>query len=70
MAFKVSDYTASPSQELLDLVKDITDHYGIPNVKNTMLKHEINIILNHFFVEEELFDSLATSQILVTKNNK
>ena len=31
-----------------------------------MLKHEIKNILIHFFVDEELFDSSATSQILVT----
>ena len=38
MSFKLSDFTASPSPELLDLTKksdllDIADHYGLPNVK-------------------------------------
>ena len=50
MSFKLNDFTASPSQELLDLAKksdllDIADHYGLPNVKKTMLKHEIKNIL-------------------------
>ena len=44
MSFKLSDFTASPSQELLDLAKksdllDIADHYGLPNIKRTMFKH-------------------------------
>ena len=74
MSFKLSDFTASPSQELLDLAKksdllDIADHYGLPNVKRTMLKHEIKNILIHFFVDEEIFDSSATSQILVTQTD-
>ena len=74
MSFKLSDFTASPSQELLDLATksdllDIADHYGLPNVKKTMLKHEIKNILIHFFVDEEIFDSSATSQILVTQTD-
>ena len=74
MSFKLSDITASPSQELLDLAKksdllDIADHYGLPNVRKTMLKHEIKNILIQFFVDEEIFDSSATSQILVTQTD-
>ena len=74
MSFKLSDFTASPSQELLDLAKksdllDIADYYGLPNIKKTMLKHEIKNILIQFFVEEEIFDSSATSQILVTQTD-
>ena len=34
-----------------------------------MLKHEIKNILIRFFVDEEIFDSLATSQILVTQTD-
>ena len=48
---------------------DIADHYGHPNVKKTMLKREIKNILNQFFVDEEIFDSSATSQILVTQTD-
>ena len=74
MSFKLSEFTASPSQELLDLAKksdllDIADHYGLPNIKKTMLKHEIKNILIQFFVDEEIFDSSATSQILVTQTD-
>ena len=74
MSFKLGDFTASPSQELLDLAKksdllDIADHYGLPNIKKTMLKHEIKNILIQFFVDEEIFDSSATSQILVTQTD-
>ena len=41
MSFKLSDFTASPSQELLDLAKksdllDIADHYRLLNVKKTI----------------------------------
>ena len=74
MSFKLSDFTASPSQELLDLAKksdllDIADHYGLPNIRKTMLKHEIKNILIQFFMDEEIFDSSATSQILVTQTD-
>ena len=74
MSFKLSDFTASPSQELLDLAKksnllDIADHYGLPNIKKTMPKHEIKNILIQFFLDEEIFDSSATSQILVTQTD-
>ena len=48
---------------------DIADHYGLPNVKKTMLKHEIKNSLIQFFVDEEIFDSSSTSQILVTQND-
>ena len=44
MSFKLSDFTASPSQELLDLVKksdllDIAEHYGLPNVEREERMH-------------------------------
>ena len=42
---------------------DIADHYGLPNVKKTMLKHEIKNSLIQFF------DSSSTSQILVTRTD-
>ena len=48
---------------------DIAEHYGLPNVKKTMLKHDIKNILIQFFVDEESFDSSATSQILVTQSD-
>ena len=74
MSFDLGNFIAAPSQELLDLAKksdllDIVDHYGLPNVKKTMLKHEIKNILIQFFVDEEIFDSSATSHILVTQTD-
>ena len=74
MSFDLGNFIAAPSQELLDLAKksdllDIVDHYGLPNVKKTMLKHEIKNILIPFFVDEEIFDSSATSHILVTQTD-
>ena len=74
MSFKLSDFCAAPSQELLDKAKksdllDIADHYGLSNIKTSMLKHEIKNILIQFFVDEEIFDSSATSQILVTQTD-
>ena len=74
MSFKLSDFTASPSQELLDLAKksdllDIAEHYELPNVKRFMLKHKIKNILIKFFVDEEIFDSSTTSQTLVTQTD-
>ena len=74
MSFDLGNFIAAPSRELLDSAKktdllDIADHYGLPNVKKTMLKHEIKNILIQFFVDEEIFDSSATSQILVTQTD-
>ena len=74
MSFKLSDFIAAPSQELLDKAKksdllDIADHYGLSTIKTSMLKHEIKNILIQFFVDEEIFDSSATSQILVTQTD-
>ena len=74
MSFDLGNFIAAPSQELLDSAKksdllDIVDHYGLPNVKKTMLKHEIKNILIQFFVDEEIFDSSATSHILITQTD-
>ena len=74
MSFDLGNFIAAPSHELLDSAKktdllDIADHYVLPNVKKTMLKHEIKNILIQFFVDEEIFDSSATSQIPVTQTD-
>ena len=74
MSFDLGNCIATHSQELLDSAKksdllDIADHYGLPNAKNTMLKHEIKNILIQFFVDEEIFDSSPTSQILMTQTD-
>ena len=68
MSFTLKFFTVPPSQELLDLA-NITDLYGLPNVKKTMLKHELKNILIQFIVEEEIFDSSTTCQTLVTQTD-
>ena len=50
MSFDLGNFLAAPSQKLLDSAKksdllDIADHYGLPNVKKTMLKELIVIFL-------------------------
>ena len=54
MSFKLEDFIAAPSQELLksDLL-DIASHYNIPSVITSMLKHEIKNIIIQFFVDVE-----------------
>ena len=74
MSLTLKFFTVPPSQELLDLANksdllDITDLYGLPNVKKTMLKHELKNILIQFIVEEEIFDSSTTCQTLVTQTD-
>ena len=65
----VKRYKSGCQQAKKSDLLDIADHYGLPNVKKTMLKHEIKKILIQFFVYEEYFDSLATSQILVAQTD-
>ena len=74
LSFKLRNFTAMPSQKLLELAKtsdllDIAEHYELPNVKRSMLKNEIKDILIQFSVDEENFHSSATSHILVTKTD-
>ena len=64
MSFDLGNFIAAPSQELLDSAKksdllDIADHYGLSNVKKTMLKHEIKKIFS--------FSSLWTRKFLITR---
>ena len=58
MLFKLEDFIAAPSQELLNLAKksdllDIASHYSIPDVKTSMLKREIKNVIIQFLVDEE-----------------
>ena len=74
MSFKLEDFIAAPSQELLNLAKksdhlDIDSHYNLPSVKMSMLKHEIKNIIIQFFVDEEVFEPSATSQIMVSQTD-
>ena len=74
MSFKLENFVAAPSMELLNLAKktdllNIADHYALTSVKPSMLKHEIKNILIKFLVDEEIFDPSALSSILVTQTD-
>ena len=74
MSFKLEDFIAAPSRELLNLAKksdllDIVSHYSKSNVKTSMLKHEIKNIIIQFFVDEEVFEPSATSHIMVSQTD-
>ena len=60
--------------ELLNLAKktdllNIADHYALPPVKPSMLKHESKKILIKFLVDEEILDPFALSSILITQTD-
>ena len=74
MSFKLEDFIAAPSQELLNLAKksdllDIASHYSIPDVKTSMLKREIKNVIIQFLVDEEFFEPAATSLIMVSQTD-
>ena len=74
MSFKLENFVAAPSMELLNLAKktdllSIADHYALTSVKPSMLKHEIKNILIKFLVDEEILDPSALSSILVTQTD-
>ena len=71
MSFKLENFVAAPSMELLNLPKktdllNIVDHYALTSVKPSMLKHEIKNILIKFLVDEEILDPSALSSVLIT----
>ena len=74
MSFKLENFVAAPSMELLNLAKktdllSIADHYALTSVKPSMLKHEIKNILIKFLVDEEILDPSALSSILITQTD-
>ena len=74
MSFKLENFVAAPSMELLNLAKKtdllkIADHYALTSVKPSMLKHEIKNILIKFLVDEEILDPSALSSILITQTD-
>ena len=74
MSFKLENFVAAPSVELLNLAKktdllNIADHYALTSVKPSMLKHEIKNILINFLVDEEILDPSALSSILITQTD-
>ena len=74
MSFKLENFVAGPSMELLYLSKktdllNIAGHYALTSVKPCMLKHEIKNILIKFLVDEEIIDPSALSSILITQTD-
>ena len=74
MSFKLENFVAAPSLELLNLAKktdllNIADHYALTSVKPSMLKHEIKNILIKFLVDEEILDPSALSSVLITQTD-
>ena len=74
MSFKLENFVAAPSMELLNLAKktdllNIADHYALTSIKPSMLKHEIKNILIKFLVDEEILDPSALSSFLVTQTD-
>ena len=74
MSFKLENFVAAPSMELLNLAKktdllSIADHYALTSVKPSMLKHEIKNILITFLVDEEILDPSALSSVLTTQTD-
>ena len=74
MSFKLENFAAAPSLELLNLAKktdllSIADHYALTSVKPSMLKHKIKNLLIKFLVGEEILDPSALSSILVTQTD-
>ena len=74
MSFKLENFVAAPSMELLNLAKktdllNIADHYALTSVKPSMLKHEIKNILIKFLIDEEILDPSALSSVLITQTD-
>ena len=74
MSFKLENFVAAPSMELLNLAKktgllNIADHYALTSVKLSMLKHEIKNILITFLVGEEILNPSALSSILAPQTD-
>ena len=73
MSFDLDKFTAEPSVELLKLGKktdllNLAKHYKLSEVKSSMCKHEINILVQ-YFVDEEIFNENALSLIVDVRKN-
>ena len=69
MSFDLDKFKAEPSVELLNLRKktdllNLTKHYKLSGIKSSVRKHEIKNILVQYFVDEEIFNENALSQIV------
>ena len=68
MSFDLDEFTAEPSVESLNLGKktdvlNLAKHYKLSEIKSSMRKHEINILVQ-YFVDEEIFNENALSLIV------
>ena len=74
MSFKLENFVAAPSLELLNLAKktdllNIAVHYALTSVKPSMLKHEIKNILMKLLGDEKILDPSALSSVLITQTD-
>ena len=74
MSFKLVNFVAAPSMELLKRAKktdllNIADHYAFTSVKHSMFKHGIKNILIKFLVDEKILDPSALSSVLITQTD-
>ena len=74
MSFKLVNFVAAPSMELLKRAKktdllNIADHYTLTSVKHSMFKHGIKNILIKFLVDEEILNPSALSSVLITQTD-
>ena len=74
MSFKLENFVAAPSMELLNLAKktdllNIADHYALNSVKPSMLNHEIkNILIKlHVSSDHENYYSWNKNSIIFSK---
>ena len=70
MSFKLENFVAAPSMELLNLAKktdllNIANHYALISVKPSMLKHEITCYDIHVRKKTQLFRLLLSVQNLI-----
>ena len=74
MSFKLENFVAAPTMELLNLSKttdllNIADYCALTSVKPSMLRHEIRNSLIKFLVDEEILDPSALSSVLITQTD-
>ena len=74
MSFKLENFVAVPSMELLNRAKktdlvNIADYFALISVISIMLEHEIKNILIKFLVDEEILYPSALSSVLITQTD-
>ena len=74
MSFKLENFVAAPSLELLNLAKktdplNIADPSALTSVKSSISKHEIKSILIKFLVDEEFLYQSILSSVLITQTD-